>query len=361
MTLSVITERIRKAIDAGELGAIVEAANFQPIRTMRDLTRNWNDFFPGVKFPAPDEGSEELRSYRRSRSVQANPKFKPVPRRSARPVPPPRALAPGPKVVHPDLFRSIAAVWEWYQRSKLAGPEVLEHPFDFNGIHKFFDPIWKPEHGLGYWPMWCEVENLGSDCAIEDLPGISLRLPFLDANEYGGIIEAFLNGPHGLEWLMSHYLKEQEWELPKKDRELIEAYGWMKLLDSYFKDPGKKTYPVLGLENWEEVFFAGVKRMYPQRYDRGFELVSYDWPETDILITSPEDIDYVRCFHEAFWELERAFPDFEKFEYNEEGITEEFAHEICNGWRRWNGERQVRWTSPKREAKPKRQKARMAA
>lgn len=347
MSVSVIIERIQAAAERGSLKPIVEMYAFEPITTVGDLLRPWGDVYPGIEHPEMEETPQEFRSNRSAMSKLRRPLFKPCPRRSARPLPPPRPLAGTPKLIHPDLFRSVSGVWEWYQAKGLAKPELLLHPFNFKGMYEFTDPLMGVLYG--YYMLGIDIENLENYGLIQDLPCLELRLPQFSYDDPGsGVIQAFCEGAQGISWLMTHFAASQEWGLPDSDLKIIASVGWYSLAEVYSKAPGTKTYNLGAYEDIEDSFFKGVMETYPERLDNGIVVIDDGWGES-IPIRCKEDIEFGIAFADAWEKFEQTLPPWDRFEENDNGIVGDFAHELCNVWRRVNCKKQVNWENPHKD------------
>ena len=343
MGVAVVIERIRVALDNGKLSEVASETRFKPLLTMGDLLQSWYDVFPGMELPEEGEDVHELRESRAG-GVKCRPKFTPYPKRSARPLPPPRALLPTPKLVHPGLFRSISAIWEWYGIRGHADDGLLLQPFSDEGFFKFTDHLTTVLSD--YYPLGCELENLVEH--VTDMGTLCLRLPVYSYDDEGsGVIQAFCEGADGIAWLMANFSKTHEWDLPKSDRKLIEEHGWKLLANAYANFAGKKCYDLGKLEDTETSYFHEVKARWPERLDHGVVIIDDGWGDS-VDINAPEDIEFALTFAEAWNGMECDLPSGTEFENNEGGVVAEFAHEICNVWRKVHGKRTVKWQSSNR-------------
>lgn len=344
MLATVIIDRIRGAIEGGQLADVVETTRFKPLLTMGDLLQPWCDVFPDMDvFREDGEDVHDLRA-RRTGGVRNKPKFTPRPRRSARLLPAPRLLRPTPKLVHPDLFRSVSAVWDWYLLKGKGDPALLHQPFTDDGFMKFTDYL--SVVLSDYYPLGCDLEHMSE--SVHDMCAITLRLPIFSYDDEGaGVIQAFFEGAEGLHWMMQGFQKSQEWDLPKSDLKLIEEAGWLPLAQAYSEYSGEKTYNLERLYDTETSYFQDVKNTYPDLFGEGVDLID-DGYGHEVFLRSPEDIEFGIAYAEAWYKMEGDLPSGQDFEYNEQGITANFAHEICNVWRKTHGKRAVKWQSDNR-------------
>lgn len=339
-----IADRIRTSLETGQLRQLPDPATFQSIEKMGDLLRHFEEMFPGVIL---DEDGNMGALRRRSL------KFVPQPRRSARPVPLPVKMPPMPQPdCRPGLFRSVQAVWEWYQEKDKAAARLLEHTFDEEGLTSFLDPLF--ETTRLYWPLGARIDDYGFEEPVASMEGFSLLLPFMTYDdECAGTVEAFLSGAEAIASRLSslHLDKPQladRIELPEADEKLIAKVGWAVLMETYAKFPGEKSVDVLGLENWGETHFGWIESRFPEHADVSYAVISGDGgSENDVWIHAKSDIDFCLAWAESYYKMMDAFPDPQDFDYNEGGITETFIHEVCEVWRKENGKRSVKWTSPK--------------
>ncbi|CAK0774919.1 conserved hypothetical protein [Gammaproteobacteria bacterium] len=341
MNAAVIIERIQGAVERGSLRPIVERTAFAPLETMGDLLRPWEECFPGVASVEEGEDAEDFKTNRRTMSRIRKPRFTPQPRRSRRALPAPRLISAAPKLVHPGLFRSISAVWEFYKAEGRDKPELVEQPLSFDGMHAFLDPLWRVLSD--YYPLFCDIENVGSDGPVNEMDCLTMMLPNFDWNDEGiGVVEAFLSGPSAIAGMMGHFDGTFIWDLPKPDQNLLAKLPWDELTITYRDASGKKSYDIWALENFEENFFAKVKERFPGQYANGFDIIAEGYENT-VVITCAQDIEFAIAYAEAFECLSAALPDWNSFEHSSEA-SGKFAHELCNVWRRANGKKQVKWT-----------------
>lgn len=342
MTATVIAERICAAIASGLLEPVVEKYAFEEISTMSDLLRPWGAIYLGVEPPELEDDPEKFASRRGHKLLK--PSFIGKPQRSPRPLPAPRRIASTPKLIHPDLFRSVSAVWSWYEEKGYAAAHLTGLPFNLEGMRKFTEPLLDDLNQ--YYMLGIDIDNIGGFNFVSDLQCLELRLPQISYDDPGaGVQQAFLEGAQGLQWLMPHCMENNDdWGLPASDLKIIGEIGWFHLAETYQKAPGKKTYDLAALEDVEETFFKEVKATYPDRFDQGIILIDDGWGES-VPIGCKEDIEFGIAFATAWEEMYNNLPHGEDFENNSCGMTANFAHELCSVWRRANGKRQVKWSS----------------
>lgn len=344
MAVSIIIERIAKSLAAGELQPMPDCSEFKPVDTMADLLRPWEEMFPGIDVNE-DGDTVSLFSWGGLR----RPSFRPLVRRSIRPVSVPRPVAPRPKPpCKPGLFLSVQAIWEYYQEKDKADSKLINCPFNDVNLEAFVHQLY--EEASDYWPMSAPLEQLFFDCGASDLIGIHLMLPhYIYDDEMAGVVEAFLSGHDTLASKL-HYQHQADgfMELPEKDEVLIKEVGFDKLTENFANYIGEKSCDLIALENWFETYFTEVDRKFPEHNAGGYPIISGNGGEdADIYIRRKADLDFCFAYAAAYYDMMNAFPDPSQFEYNEEGITETFVHEICEAWRKVHGKRSVKWTSPK--------------
>ncbi len=343
MSVALITERIAASIIAGKLPHKPDNVTVDQL-TMADLLRPWGEIFPGQSYAA--ERNRNLFDYGKLRK----PHFTPLVRRSRRPLCAPRhSLAPA-KLVSPGLFASVRAISDWYLQEGVAEYDLGDHPFNKDSLEDFIEPL--RSRGEEYWPLSLPIENLYWDGSLSGLENISLMLPhFHYDEECAGMVEAFLSGAGGIEWLMDHYNGISEFlDLPDEDRALIKDVGFGALADQYALRSDGRTYNLELLENHQDEFFGPVWKAFPEqekREDIEPSIISGEsGTDAEVIIMDSLDIDFCLAYAKAFYKMVDAMPDPRSFEENDLGITETFAHELCEVWRADHGQPSVVWTSP---------------
>jgi hypothetical protein len=221
-------------------------------------------------------------------------------------------------------------------------PGALDQPFTFEGVHKFLNPLWK--FVSDYWPLASDLENIGSDGPVAEMSCFSMTLPCYSYDDPGaGVVEAFLDGPGGIEWIMRH-VETEDWDLPAADLRLIQDATWGGLSIAYHNYNGKRSYNMGRLGDVERSFFANVKERYPAQYGHGPVIITGDYGH-EVPIQTKEDIEFCIEYSEAFELMQSELPDPDSFE-NCSWVSAAFAHELCNVWRKVHGKRVVKW-SPK--------------
>lgn len=346
MSTALIIQRISEACAAGTLALLPDIATVPQLAIMGDLLQPWETVYPGSTIPDGETRDQGVFGYRKLQRPTTNPRA----RRSFRPLPPPRRIAPRPKLISPGLFASIQAIWSWYQTRNLAADHLPVAPLNGTGLGIFLEPLRTVTSD--YYPLGIYIEDTHTGTDVLGMDGLCLILPHETyEEEHSGIVEAFLRGTEGLHWLMQNFYDERanfDIELPEKDCDLIETIGFEEILKSYAIFEGKKTVDLVYLENWDKNFFGAVAEQYPTQWANDWPIISGNsGSDSELTITSAQDIDFALAFAEAFQTMIGAIPVPWAFHENSDGITETFIHEICEAWRKSNRKRAVKWTSPK--------------
>jgi hypothetical protein len=333
MQSAVIIDRIAEAITQGKLTPLVEDGGFCQITTIADLLRPWEECFPGVAWG--DQHNEK-------RVTVLQPTFTPVPRRSRRRVAIPHPIRPRPFIVSSSLFNSIAAIWDYYLLHDKADKKLLELTCSDKDAQAFIDPL---SELLGYfWPLDCCLEDICGNGPLLTQKGIYLRLPSFSYDEEGaGVVEAFISGARGIQGLLEFVDNNEDWDLPKQDLKLIEDAGWGELCSYYYESAGKKVYNLKKLEDPWGSYFGKLQLDYPEQYSEYAQDLFDNGGVEEVLICGPKDIDFCKGYAECFEALLTDLPDYGSFEEVDEMTN--FAHEICNVWRRMKGKRLVKWSN----------------
>jgi hypothetical protein len=346
MSVALIIQRISEACAADIIKPLPEVSSIPQLTTMGDLLKPWESVYPGSTAPEDDARDRGIFGYRKLQ----RPMIIPRARRSYRPLPAPRRIAPQPKLISPSLFNSVQGIWAWYQSRGQATDQLSVAPLNGAGLGAFLEPLWSV--CSDYYPLGIYLEDCHIDTDVVGMDGFCLMLPHETyEEEHSGIVEAFLRGTDGLHWLMQNFYDERtnfDIELPDKDCGLIEDVGFEEILKCYAAFQGKKTVDLVYLENWDQNFFGEVSEKFPEQW-------SHDWPiisggnsaDNELPITCAADIDFALAFANAFYKMIDAIPTPWEFHENSDGITETFIHEICEVWRKVNRKRAVKWTSPK--------------
>lgn len=346
MSVAILTERIRQSISAGELKPVPEASTFRPVNSLTDLLSDWEELFPGIE---TNEEGDTVSLF--GWNALRRPVFTAQPRRSCRPLSPPRPVTPMPQPpCKPGLFLSIQAIWAYYEETGLADTALIDRPFNSKDLLAFIAPL--EHHTSDYWPLSVPLENLEHDGDIEELTGIRLMLPHHSYDdETAGTVEAFLSGPETLASHLDYQHRQANFmELPEKDEQLIKEVGFDKLAENFALFSGEKSCDLFALENWFETFFAEVDRQFPDNKAGNYSIISGNGgDDNEICIRRKEDISFSLAYSDSYCIMMSTFPDPNDFEYNEGGITETFVHELCDAWRTTHGKRPLKWTSPKRD------------
>lgn len=339
MTVNVIIERISASLAACELPAKPENVQVD-LLSMADLLRPFDQVFPGLCID--DEDRRDIFGY----GGLLKPRLVPQVRRSVRPLLPPKPLAAPSRFITPGLFISVQAIWDWYRQEDVAVGEMIDRELNEKGLEKFLDPLY--QRAQEYWPLFIPIENLWWDEGLLQLPGVCLMLPHYHAEDEGaGVVEAFLTGASGIEWLMCHYYGIKDFlTLPTEDRELIDKRGFGDICRLYY-DKGDGAYDLQQLQSFGETFFGSVWEKFPEHEKLDPPIISGEAGlDADVMIRKAEDIDFCFAYAKAFYELADCLPDTNAFEENDLGETETFVHELCEVWRVNYGSPSVPWTSP---------------
>jgi hypothetical protein len=342
MSVAVLIDRISLSLSEKRLSVLPDRASTVPVQTIGDLLRPWGEIYPWC-----DEGRYGSKNH----CLEVRPRFEGTRRRSRRPLPAPRKLTASHKLISPELFESVHAVWDWYQENGYADEQLLQEPCNGMGLSKFVENLWT--RASDYSPMDMFLEEIGEQTRLIDLNALHLMLPcYSYQDEGGGVLEAFLTGVHGLHGLLEHVLvpsENPEFDLPKQDRKLIEEVGLQTLVQTYYDNDAIAGVPLKKLENLDENFFSEVKEKYPDLYDRDFVIIAGDggW-ESELNIIDKTDIDFAFAWSEAYQSMMSVMPDpYCMLDNSMEGTAETFVHEVCEVWRKVNGKRSVKWTSEK--------------
>jgi hypothetical protein len=347
MDISIITHRIKNALEEGGLKSAPDGALFQTVNNIADLLRPWEETFPGI-----DLNVGNVPHFGRG-IIRRGPKFNPSPRMSKRPLPPPRPIIPSPLVLDRGLFQSTQAIWDYYQTKDGVDPRLLDCAFSDIGIEEFLGPLCSEL--ADYHPLGMLLEDVMHCNSISNLSHFQLMVPhYVYDDEAAATVMAFLSGAESIAGHLTYFFEEQDrngddshFELHPKDVSLIEQIGFEELLHVYTKFPGGKSYDLWKLFNWYENFFASLCQHFPEHMENDWPIVSDGGMGTEFDITRKEDIEFGISYAEAFCELINAMPDPYQFEWNEGGLVEIFIHELCEVWRKSNNKRLVKWISPK--------------
>jgi|GEM_PF-3979294 len=340
MNAQTIAARIGTAIDGEHLVAMPEPAAALAVRTLGDLLTQWKG---GCVLA--DAGSYLRR-----------PCFAPRPRRSGRPLPAPRPNIASVKPVSARLLASITGAWAYFESVGKTDPALLQGPVAGEGLERLVELL--VEEVGEQWPLAAYLEEVVFEA--ENLAahhGLCLVLPHMVyEDEAAGVIEAFLSGPqHVHSWLAHSYELMQheptfDLELPPKDHSLIKEIGFGRLVETYATYEGEKSVDLKKLESWWETYFGKVVKEFPV-------LAEEEWPiicgnggqDAELVITSAKDIRFAVAYSDAYYTMMDDLPDPWQMDHNDDGATETFIHEICEVWRKANGKRSVRWTTPKQQ------------
>jgi len=343
MGVAVIIERITEAVAGGVLSVMPDRATTVPVKEMGDLLRPWQEIYPWC---ARDNCGNVISS-----KIAGTQHFEPTQRRSRRPLPAPRKLVASHKLLSPDLFKSVRAVWEWYLANGLAKEDLLQAPCNGASLSAFVDDLWT--RASDYYGLGMHLEDIGEHTPLTSLECLNLMIPcYSYQDEGGGVVEAFLSGVSGVHSLLEHILGESEGleiELPRQDLKLIGEIGLQALVQAYHDYDGERTVDLKKLANVEESYFAPVVEKFPKYWEMEFAIIDGDggW-DNDLTITKKEDIDFALAYSEAFAAMDGAIPDpYLMWDNTQEGTAEIFIHEVCEVWRKVHGKRSVKWVSPK--------------
>ena len=255
------------------------------------------------------------------------PIFKTSPRRSIRPIPPPKKIVAPTEKIDAGYFDSIHAVWDFYVERKLDKPWMLEGGVTINELHRFLDPLWKilePE-----WPLGNCLENLDdtypSDCALYlDLPCIHFD------EEHSGLVEAFCSGYKAVAGMFMHIDSDKSLELTTLDRELVDDVGFINLFKCYSEYQGTKTCDLVKLDNCYEEWFEEIDNRYPDHDIAGLPIVG---EMVSMKIRKASDINCALEFTKAHHEMLNEMPRTWAIEDREDSDAEDFTVEVCEIWR----------------------------
>jgi hypothetical protein len=330
MNATVIIDRIRERLAAGGLTAMpAPAASVAPLTTIGDMLRPWSEVYPNT------EETEEIETYNLFENGSLTKvTFRPSPRMSLRPMPAPRKIAGNAKLIRPGLFAAVRAIWDWYGTRNSANPALLAEPITERGFLSFIEEFRDEAEGWG-WPVCCPLDQLFEECSsVTSLPGVCLSLPFWHYEEDGvGIIDGFLSGTDGIEWVM-RYTQDRFEAFSAKDKALVDKIGYARLAMAYAQFKGKKTYDIVKLENFGDTFFGPVKEKFPEQMKTDWPVITDDYEAALVRITRREDIEFCFAYVNAYYDMRDAMPDPYDFEQNAGGIAEQFAHELCEVWRK---------------------------
>lgn len=339
MSAALIIDRIRASLAAGELAPMPDPAAALSIRTIGELLGMWPD---GCVLA---DSTTYLRK----------PRFTPRPRRSGRPLPPPRRVVAATKPISGRLLASMSGIWSYLEATGKAAPDVLQVPVASGGIEKIVDLL--SVAVADYWPLGSCLEDYtidDRDLASQD--GVCLILPHLTyEDEAAGVFEAFLSGYQSVHaWMESAYDAMQhdpfDLVLPEKDHALIKKVGFAALLETYAGYAGEKAVDLNRLENFWEAFFGKMVAEFPRQSNREWPIISGNGgQDLDLVITSAEDIRFALAYARSWEAMLSAMPDPWQLDQNDNGETEIFIHEVCNVWRKANNKRALKWTSPKQQ------------
>ena len=335
MSVCVLIERIRNTLAAGELERTRGSEGYGSVTTMADLVRPWEEVFPGAQ--RPDLNLQQTLG----RHISLNqPCFFPSPKTSKGYLPPPRKIDPQPQAMHPGLFDAVKGIWDYYVLKKKKRKDLLKEPFNEKGLQNFVDPLWSEFQYM--WPLEASLERLGEESPLE-LETIGLDLPCLNYDEEGaGTAEAFLLGERGVQGIMEYLETDNAWQLPIADVNLIAEVGWKDLCQVYYYYTGKKSYDLGRLEDTENSYFKKVKEKYPSQYEEyGGTLIASEGLGIDI--TCAEDISFAIAYSTAFETMLSELPPYYNFEEEPEHSAN-FAHELCNIWRKEHKQKEVKWS-----------------
>lgn len=344
-THATLINRISETIATGSLPLQLSQGYSSLDFTVGDLLRPWQELYPGASEALANNGTQPF-SYQ---SQLRRPNLTPSPRRSARILPPPRRIPASPRLIQKSLLDSTAAIWDFYQHRGLADERLLCGMIcEEYSVQKFLDPL--VTIVSDYSPLEMELENINySD--ITSLTGFNLFIPCETYEDEGaGVIQAFMEGVSGVRWLLENYFESSEngEDLPVQDKKLIEKTGFETILLAYAAAPGPKMADLNKLGNFADTYFGKVAAEYPDQWAYDYDIISGDGGSNNCLtITSRQDIDFAIAYAEAFFAIMNDIPTPWAFTENNEGIFDSFVHEICEAWRKANGKRSVKWTSPR--------------
>ncbi|WP_321367977.1 hypothetical protein [uncultured Desulfuromusa sp.] len=338
MSVALITERIRSSIAAGELPEKPDGIMVDQL-TMADLLRDWSDVFPGHSY----EEQKKLFGWRGFR----NPRFVSQIKRSIRPLCRPHSMQASVKLISPDLFQSIQAIADWYRRQGVAEYDLSEYQFNEQNIESFIGKLYMTTSD--YWPLHIQLEDINLSGDLSDLQSIMLQLPgHLYEEDCSGVVEAFLSGSDGVEWLMQHYYGLDDFiDLPDADRELIKQVGFGQLTQQYEKEGKGRSYDLTKLKGHQQTYFGAVWENYQNDEIDPVIISGNGGMENEVPVRRADDIDFCMAYAKAFYRLGDDMPDPVSFEENNNGETETFIHELCEVWRSDHGLQPVDWKTAK--------------
>lgn len=348
MSVQLIISRISQACAEGVLKPLPDIGSIPQLSNIGDLLQPWDQVYPGSALPDEDSHNRGVFGYKKLQ----RPLVLPRARRSFRPLPPPRKIMARPKLISPGLFASVKAIWDWYQARNVETEQLQSGPVTGAGIAAFIEPLYQ-ECG-NRWPLCVWMEEIGTHTDVIGMNGISVMLPHEDYNDSdtAGVVEGFLRGAEGVYWLLQHLYSDGglDIDLPRQDHALIETVGFDELTSCYATAPGPKKVDLIYLENWDQNFFGTVSEKYPEQWANDYPIISGNGGgDSDMTITCAADIDFAFEFYDAFQAMIDSIPTPWMLTENSDGETEELIHDVCQAWRRVNGKRSVKWTSPKKQ------------
>jgi hypothetical protein len=347
VNLATLTERIREAITTGSMPAQLSLGYAAVDFTIGDLLRPWGKLYPGVPEALASAETPQPFDYR---SPLRRPTLNPSPRRSPRMLQPPRRIPASPRMIQKSLLSSMSGIWDYYKHHGLADRRILRNMLTAESLEQFLDPL--QNIASNYSPMEMDLENINYSDII-GLTGFNLFIPCETYEDEGaGVIQGFLEGVSGVRWLLENYFESSEngEDLPKQDKKLIAEVGFEAILTAYAAAPSPKMADLEKLGDFSKTYFGQVEKDYPEHYSTDFDIISGDGGSNNSLtITSRQDIEFALAYAEAYFDMMGDIPTPWQFTENHEGVFDTFVHEICEAWRKANGKRAVKWTSPQQK------------
>lgn len=311
----VILQRIEELIDSGKTKPVPELM-CKPVNLISDLLESYDEFF--------SEGSSWCQ---KPWTGVRNSQFLRSPRRSSKPVPPPRKVKPPIKHYPEGLFRSFQAVQEYYEKHnkvvEVDGLTVSETDM-FKYLNVFIEEL--PYPLASYFECLEEIQNMDA---------LYLWIPHMHGDEdCAGLVQALLTSAEEFGGMLMHHDSDGEFNLTKAQRKVVDKYDYKKLCAYYRDYKGEKVYDLKAFEDWFETYFGKLHEKYPAYKIDHYAIIDYEGGN-EVPITSIEDIECALEYTAAYDTMFGDMPNVWQMECPDDDDTsrEDFVTELLRVWK----------------------------